>query len=235
MTPSPPPSIPLIYRLAMAVCTPLLRWWGRLEVTGAELLPESGPVLLAVNHDSNWDPPAVGNAALPRRQISALAKASLWKQPGLGWLLNGMGQIPIERGSGDTGAMDRAIAELRAGACLGIFPEGTRTRGRVLRARSGFGRLAQAVPEAQVICVAVEGAGKVTRLRPRPQVRVTFFLPAEGGLRPEERPADLSRRLLAEIRARVPIPDLAPEAAEAAGADAPDARTPPRQPTERGR
>jgi 1-acyl-sn-glycerol-3-phosphate acyltransferase len=220
MTPSSSPSIPRIYRLAMAVCSPLIRWWGRLEVTGAELLPEHGPLLLAVNHDSNWDPVAVGISGLPRRQIRALAKVSLWKTPGLGWLLDGMGQIPIERGTGDTGAMDRAVAELRAGACLGIFPEGTRTRGRVLRARSGFGRLAQAVPEATVICVAVEGAGEVMRLRPRPRVSVQFFLPAEGGLRPDERPAELSRRLLAEIRARVPIPSLRADEEIGAEADA---------------
>lgn len=214
MPPTSPPPIPRVYRIAMAVCHPLIRWWGRLEVNGAELLPAEGPVLLALNHDSNWDPVAVGIAGIPRRQIRALAKASLWKTPGMTWLLDGMGQIPIERGSGDTGAMDRAIEELRAGACLGIFPEGTRTRGRTLRARSGFGRLAQAVPEADVICVAVEGAWNVTRLRPRPHVRVTFFLPAEGGLRPGEEPADLSARLLAELRARVPIPNAEPATQE---------------------
>jgi 1-acyl-sn-glycerol-3-phosphate acyltransferase len=193
----------------MAVCHPIICWWGRLEVTGAELLPADGPVLLALNHDSNWDPVAVGIAGLPRRQIRALAKASLWKTPGLGRLMDGMGQIPVERGKGDAAAMDRAIAELRDGACLGIFPEGTRTRGRTLRARSGFGRLAEAVPEATVMCVAVEGAIDVTRLRPRPRVRVRFFPPAEGGLRPGESPAELSHRVLAEIRAQVPIPRAA--------------------------
>lgn len=205
------PPAPRIYRTAMAVCHPVIRWWGRLEVTGAELLPAEGPVLLALNHDSNWDPVAVGIAGLPRRQIRALAKSSLWKTRGLGRLLDGMGQIPVDRGTGDTAAMDRAIDELRAGACLGIFPEGTRTRGRTLRARSGFGRLAEAVPEAVVMCVAVEGAIDVTRLRPRPRVRVHFFLPAEGGLRPDESPAELSRRVLAEIRARVPIPNPLPD------------------------
>lgn len=211
-----------MYRVALGVTRPLVRWWGRLEVTGAELLPDTGPVLLALNHDSNWDPVAVGIAGLPRRQIKALAKASLWKNPALGWLLSQMGQIPVQRGEGDTAAMDRAIAELRAGACLGIFPEGTRTRGRTLRARSGFGRLAQAVPEALVLCVAVERASTVTRLRPRPHVRVTFFRPAGGGLRPDETPADLSVRLLAEIRARVPIPNpLPPEEATAAARENP--------------
>jgi 1-acyl-sn-glycerol-3-phosphate acyltransferase len=202
----------------MAVCHPIIRWWGRLEVTGAELLPAEGPVLLAVNHDSNWDPVAVGIAGLPRRQIRALAKSSLWKTPGMPWLLDGMGQIPVERGKGDTAAMDRAIEELRAGACLGIFPEGTRTRGRTLRARSGFGRLAQAVPEAVVMGVAVEGAIDVMRLRPRPRVRVRFFFPEGGGLAPGESAADLSRRLLAEIREQVPIPHRVAE---------PDAETAP--------
>jgi 1-acyl-sn-glycerol-3-phosphate acyltransferase len=224
--------VPRIYRVAMAVCHPVIRWWGRLEVTGAELLPPEGPVLLAVNHDSNWDPVAVGIAGLPRRQIRALAKASLWKTPGMSWLLDGMGQIPVERGKGDTAAMSRAIEELRGGACLGIFPEGTRTRGRVLRARSGFGRLAEAVPEATILCVAVEGAIDVTRLRPRPRVRVRFFVPEGGGLRPGESAADLSRRLLAEIRAQVPIPHLAepdPGAEPEPGAHAgePDERATP--------
>ena len=218
--PSSAPPVPRVYRIALAFCHPVLRWWGRLEVTGAELVPASGPVLLAVNHDSNWDPPSVGIAALPQRQIRALAKASLWKTPGLGWLLDRMGQIPVERGTGDTAAMDRAIAELRAGAMLGIFPEGTRTRGRTLRARSGFGRLAEAVPEAVVLCVAVEGAIAVTRLRPRPQVRVTFFHPAGGGLQPGEPPAELSARVLAELRARVPIPNARADDGAKPGADA---------------
>jgi 1-acyl-sn-glycerol-3-phosphate acyltransferase len=193
------------YRFAMAVCSPMVRAWGRLEVSGLEHLPARGPVLLAGNHDSYWDPVAVGIAGLPRRQICALAKSSLWK-PGLGRILDGMGQIPIQRGTGDAGAMDRAVEELRAGACIGIFPEGTRSLGRTLRARSGFGRLAQAVPEAQVVCVAVKGTRALPRFpRDRPHVTVDFFTPAGGGLQPGEDAAALGARLLAELRARAPV------------------------------
>ena len=43
------------------------------------------------------------------------------------------------------------MTELRGGACVGIFPEGTRSLGRTLRARSGIGRLAAAVPEAKIV------------------------------------------------------------------------------------
>ncbi|MDX6640489.1 MAG: 1-acyl-sn-glycerol-3-phosphate acyltransferase [Solirubrobacteraceae bacterium] len=193
-----------MYRLALRILTPYVRWWGRMQVSGLEHMPLTGPVLLAGNHDSYWDPVAIGIAALPRRQIRALAKSSLWK-PGLGKVLDGMGQIPIERGKGDAHAMDRAIAELRGGACIGIFPEGTRSKGRELRARSGFGRLAAEVPEAQVVCVAVAGTVDLSRFPTRPRVTVRFFTPEGGGLQPGESPADLAARLLAQTRALAPI------------------------------
>lgn len=188
----------------MAACSPIVRGWGRLDVSGLEHLPASGPVLLAGNHDSYWDPVAVGIAGLPRRQIQALAKSSLWK-PGIGKVLDGMGQIPIDRGKGDAHAMDRAIAELRAGACIGIFPEGTRSKGTQLRARSGFGRLAAEVREAQVVCVAITGTVDIPRFPHRPRVTVRFFAPSGGGLRPGEDAAALGARLLAEIRAIAPV------------------------------
>jgi 1-acyl-sn-glycerol-3-phosphate acyltransferase len=192
------------YRFAMAACSPAVRWWGRLEVSGLEHLPSDGPVLLAGNHDSAWDPVAIGIAGLPRRQICALAKSSLWK-PGLGLILDGMGQIPIERGKGDAHAMDRAIEELRNGTCIGVFPEGTRSLGRELRARSGFGRLADAVPEAHLICCSVTGTIDIPRFpRKRPHVRVRFFDPTGGQRQPGETPNELGARLLAEIRAEAP-------------------------------
>jgi len=193
------------YFLAMAACSPVVRGWGRLEVDGLEHLPDHGPTLLAVNHDSYWDPVAVGVAALPTRQIRALAKASMWRIKGLSRILDGMGQIPIERGKSDVAALERAIAELRAGACLGIFPEGTRSRGRELRARSGLGRLAEAVPEATILCCSVVGTTDIARFPKRPRVRVRFFPPAGGGRSDGESPGDLTARLIAEIRAQAPI------------------------------
>src|SRR5690349_24521929 len=100
------------YRLAMALSRPIA-WWGRLRVEGLESVPESGPLLIVGNHDSHWDPVMVGVAALRRRQIRALAKSDLWKVRGLAPVLNGMGQIPIDRGAGDAQALGRAIEVLR--------------------------------------------------------------------------------------------------------------------------
>jgi 1-acyl-sn-glycerol-3-phosphate acyltransferase len=191
------------YRVAMAVNRPVALW-SRLRVEGVETLPESGPLLVVGNHDSHWDPLMVGMAALKRRQIRALAKAELWDVRGLAPILDGMGQIPIERGKGDKQALAKAIETLRGGACIGVFPEGTRSRGKVLRARSGIGRLALEVPEAHVSLVAIEGTADLTGFPRRPRVRVRFFDPVGGQPRPDEDPGELSARLLAEIRDQVP-------------------------------
>ncbi len=193
-----------MYSLAMALSRPAVAVWGRLEVEGLEALPASGPLLVIGNHDSHWDPVAVGVAAIRRRQIRALAKSTLWDVRGLSPVLNGMGQIPIVRGVGDKQALARAIEELRGGACIGVFPEGTRSRGEVLRARSGLGRLALEVPEAKLVCVAIEGTSELTGFPRRPRLRTRFFEPAGGQPRPGEDPGELSARLLAEIRELVP-------------------------------
>jgi 1-acyl-sn-glycerol-3-phosphate acyltransferase len=192
------------YRAALGLCAPIVRWWGRLEVEGLEHVPAEGPLIIAGNHDSYWDPVVVGLAAIKRRQIRALSKSSLWKVKGMNRVLDGMGQIPIVRGTGDADALDRAIAELRGGACIGIFPEGTRSLGRALRPRSGLGRLAAAVPEAVVVPVAVAGSTDIPRFPKRPRVRVRFLAPAEGP-RNGEAPAAFAARIVADIRALAPI------------------------------
>jgi len=193
------------YRSAIGVSGFVVERWGRLRVSGLEHLPETGPVLLAANHDSYWDTVSIGAAALPVRQVRALAKVQLWDTPGLGWVLNGMGQIPIERGAGDADALDSAVRELRDGACIGIFPEGTRSRGGELRPRSGIGRLATRVPEAEIVCCSVVGTTDFVRFPKRPEAAIRFFRPAEGGLKPGEEPAEFSARLIREIRAGAPF------------------------------
>lgn len=191
------------YRVAMAINHPVALW-ARLEVSGVETLPETGPLLVVGNHDSHWDPVMIGFAARGRRMIRALAKSELWEVKGLAPVLNGMGQIPIVRGAGDAQALAKAVEALRAGTCVGVFPEGTRSKGKVMRARSGVGRLALEVPEAHVSCVAISGTADLTGFPRRPRIKVRFFDPVGGQPRPDEDPADLSARLLAEIRAIAP-------------------------------
>lgn len=196
-----PAAFPPAYRAVVAVGTPIMERWSRLEVRGLEHLPPTGPVLLAADHDSYWDPIAVAVAARRVRPVRALSKSTLWKTRPVALLMDGMGHIPVERGASNDAAMDAAERELRAGACIGIFPEGTRSLGGVLRARAGLGRLAAAVPEATVVGCRINGTVDVVRVPRRPRVTVEFLRPAGGGLQPGESPVDFSVRVLAELRA----------------------------------
>lgn len=203
-TPAPEP-ISWTYRFVTTVLWPIVVPWGRMETSGLEHLPRSGPVVLVGNHDSNLDPIAVGVAARKRRQIRALAKSSLWDVKGLGPILNRMGQVPVHRGQSNADSLSTAIEELRGGACIGVFPEGTISRGKTLRPRSGVGRLALEVPGAKLVCVATSGTVDVVRFPKRPRIRIEFFLPESGQIDPAEDPGRLSARCLAECRARAPI------------------------------
>jgi 1-acyl-sn-glycerol-3-phosphate acyltransferase len=193
----------VIYALLTRLLAPVA-WWGRLRTSDADLVPAGGPVLIVPNHDSQWDPVLVALALRRRRRLRFLARANLWKIPGLGPILRGAGQIPIERGAGDAGALDRAVEALRGGAAVCIFPEGTLSRGERLRARTGVWRLASACPEARIVLCAVRGTTGYARFPRRPRVEVRFFEPEGGASSPDEEPGELATRLLDEIRAAVP-------------------------------
>jgi len=182
-----------------------LRWWVRLEARGLEALPRQGPVLVVSNHDSWLDPLAIAEVMMWRqRQVRFLARASLWKWRIAAAILDRIAQIPIRRGTGDAAALDAAVTALRRGEAVGIFPEGTFSRGRSLRARRGVARLAQACPEVPIVLAAVAGGTKLKRFPRRPRIIVELFLPAGGQAGAEEPPAELAQRLLDEIRVRVP-------------------------------
>jgi 1-acyl-sn-glycerol-3-phosphate acyltransferase len=187
----------------MVAISPVIRWWGRLEVTGADLLRRDGPHLLIGNHDSNWDALVIGVAAGRRVHIRAMAKAELWHSPASGWLMNHMGQFKITRGRADRGELGAVLTSLRNGDCVGVFPEGRLSRGHKIRAYSGAGWLARSTPNVHIVAVAVTGVVDIVRFPKRPRVRVAFFEPVtEPGLC--ESSIGLSRRMLAEIRDRVP-------------------------------
>ncbi len=195
-------TLPWAYALVMAAGTPVVRWWGRMQVVGLEHVPTSGAVVLMVNHDSAWDPVVVGIAAARRRHVRALAKNSLWRNRAVGWVLDRMGQIPLARGTGDTGALAAAERVLREGGCLGVFPEGTVSRGRTMPIRSGAGRLVLAVPGTPVVGVRVTGVTDIVRVPRRPRIRVEFLPPTQP--QPGESAVALTRRMMTAIRTGAP-------------------------------
>lgn len=191
------------YRTVVGIGGVFMRM-SRIRVTGSECLPLSGPTVLIANHDSNWDPIAIAYAARHRRQLQALAKSTLWNNKIMGRVLDGMGQIPIERGASNRDAIATAVQVLADGGCIGVFPEGTRSLGRELRARSGAGRLVLAVPGTTLVCARVTGTTDRVWLPGGASIAVEFFRPAGGQARPDEGASELVIRLLAEIRDGAP-------------------------------
>ena len=96
----------------------------RVTVVGAENIPESGPVLLCPNHVSNWDPLLI--FAYSQRQLTFMAKASLFKIPVLAQILKALKVFPVNRNGNDLRAMKTAFSLIKAGNCVGIFPQGKR-------------------------------------------------------------------------------------------------------------
>jgi 1-acyl-sn-glycerol-3-phosphate acyltransferase len=100
---------------------------GRMDVTGQEHIPTTGPVIVAANHVSNWDPLLLGSAL--DRQVHFIAKESLFKAPLVGSLMRAWGMIRIKRGRGDREAIAKSLEILEAQRMIGIFIEGSRNRG----------------------------------------------------------------------------------------------------------
>lgn len=172
-----PPMSPFLYnRMARPVASPL-KWLYRIEVTGAENWPERGPALIASNHGSNFDPVLLG-LAYPGI-IRWMAKAELWKVPGLGGLINRLGAFPVHRGEADREAIREARALLRQGGVVGMFPEGTRQRdGRLGEPQPGVGMLALE-PGIEVVPVRIRGSEGIIRggIPRRPLVSITVGKP----------------------------------------------------------
>lgn len=100
-----------------------------LRVYGQERVPLTGGLVVAANHFSWIDPPALGTAS--PRTLYYLAKVEAYRVPGLGQLMRSFGTFPVRRGESDRDAV-RAMREIvRGGGALGMFPEGTRQRSGV--------------------------------------------------------------------------------------------------------
>ena len=115
--------------------------WFRGEVVGMENFPADGPFLIASNHASHLDPPVVG-CHVPR-QMRFFARKSLWNNRLFAWWLDQVETIPVERDSGDIGAIKRVLQALNENRVVVLFPEGTRSvDGHLQKPKAGVGFMA---------------------------------------------------------------------------------------------
>jgi 1-acyl-sn-glycerol-3-phosphate acyltransferase len=124
-----------------------------LKVEGLENIPRTGPVIIAANHVSNWDPVVV--ALVVKRPIHFMAKVSLFKFKLTEKLFITLHAFPVKRGVADRQAIRQALLVLEEGNVLGIFPEGARNKTGDLKALAGVGMIAlkSGAPVVPVACL----------------------------------------------------------------------------------
>ena len=113
----------------------------RMRVSGREHVPATGGAEIAANHCTYLDPPVMAGAN-DRRIVHFMARDTLFSNPVAKWFFPRVGVIALDRTKGDLGALKKAIATLKDGHVIGLFPEGTRSPdGQMREAKGGIGFL----------------------------------------------------------------------------------------------
>ena len=166
----------LRFLLLLLVARPLAVLMTGADVSGRERLPLKGPAIIAANHASHVDT-LLMLSICPSRAVSKLRPAAaadyFLRDPVIGWFSRHViGIVPVARSkagrraaSGESeDVLAPARAALAAGEIVLVFPEGTRGDGAsdaMGQLKGGVARLAEAFPDAPVIPVWIQGAGRV--------------------------------------------------------------------------
>ncbi len=150
------PTRAVFYRFSQFLCRRFFSFFYRVRVLHRDRVPLAGPLLVVSNHQSHFDPPAIGSP-LPR-SLTFLARDTLFRNPLFGRLISTLGAVPLRRDASDAAAMKRFIELLNQGHAVLAFPEGTRTPdGTIKPFKRGVAVLIKRA-RCDVLPVAVEGA-----------------------------------------------------------------------------
>ncbi len=149
----------MIYLFCFSVCMVAFRIIFSYRSYNKEVLRQyktnGRPFVVVANHLSMLDPIFIAMAYGYGPKFSIMGKAELFRNPVLAWFFRQLGGFPVERGTGDTAALDKAIADVKNGQGMIIFPEGTRGTGdEMLKMKSGAFMVAAATG-ADIIPVRV--------------------------------------------------------------------------------
>ena len=147
------------YRILRFMSQWIFILYGRGRIFGLRHVPVAGPVLLACNHQSFFDPII---AAMPlRRECHFMARDTLFRNRYFGRLIRHLNAFPVKRGQADIGAIKEALRRLKRGAAVLAFPEATRTSdGRIIPLQSGIVALAKRA-RCPIVPAVIEGAYEI--------------------------------------------------------------------------
>ena len=132
---------------------------GLFKISGAENIPQQGPLIICPNHIGTIDPPLVP-AFVPRPDTWSMAKSEYFRRGMINWLFTSYHAFPVVRHTADRVALRRAFDILKDGHALVIYPEGTRIDAGVLAApEPGAGFIAQRCA-CPVLPVALTGTAE---------------------------------------------------------------------------
>jgi 1-acyl-sn-glycerol-3-phosphate acyltransferase len=197
--------VELVYPPVILACKTLFRVLDlKLDVRGAEHIPETGGAVLACTHVSYLDFIFCGLGALPaKRKTRFMAKQQVFANRIAGPLMRGMHHIPVDRAAGQA-SYQQAVAALRAGEVVGVFPEATISQSFTVKPiKTGAVRMA-AEAGVPVIPVAVWGSQRLwTKGRPKnlTQRHVPILIRAGSPFQPS--PEDDLEVLTNDLRGRM--------------------------------
>ncbi len=147
-----------LYRICIPLQRMVLRLFANWQVSGVENVPPMGALIIIANHQSNFDPPLL-SASIPRR-VFFLAKKGLFMGHAITWFLRSYGAFPVDREGGDIRAYRWVMSQLRAGKPVVLFPEGTRSRQGMRRAKAGIAQIA-IQSQASILPVGIVGTHRL--------------------------------------------------------------------------
>lgn len=148
------------YNLAIKVLRLFCKVFFKYEVVGLENVPLEGNVIIAANHKSNLDPIFVASS-MTTREVAAIAKKELFENKFLGFILKKLNVIPIDRENTGISTVKQILRAIKDGYVLGLFPEGTRVRGKEFgKAKAGLSLFASK-GKADVVPISVISSYKL--------------------------------------------------------------------------
>ena len=144
----------------------------RVRMEGLEHVPRTGPAVLAATHVSFLDFLLLGLVGEERggRRVRFLARHDLWRVRPVGWLLDRMGHVPVDR---DAPAHAYLLARdaLRRGELVGIFPEAGVSRSYTVRALMQGAAALSSETGAPLLPVVLWGGQRLWTAKTRPALR----------------------------------------------------------------
>jgi len=149
------------YQLAVNVLTAAAKLLFFVRVEGKENIPEGACVLMG-NHRAWIDPFCLAMCARDR-EIRFMGKKELWGNKVFAWIAKQVRGVPVDRGNVDMASIRMSMTVLKAGHTLGIFPEGTRTKGDGMMPLQGGASLLALRSKCPVVPVYIDGDYRLFR------------------------------------------------------------------------